>query len=414
MLTSLLTMWLTKSTKPFLFTNQNIFENYNNIDNLGIYVHIPFCRSLCDYCPYCKEIYKKERALQYKNALLKEITLRCHNKRIKKVTSLYFGGGTPALLIEYLSEIITTLQKHFDITEGIGIELHPEDITEQNLLYLKSIGITMISIGIQSFHKQCLKSLNRKKYNYANMAKIIKKANFETVDMDLIFAMPNQTQYTLKKDIEMAFRCHATQISTYPFIDFTFNNNQYKPLSEHKKKILSNTIVRYCNKTNKKRTSVWTFALPDTKKYSSITRNHFIGFGTSAVSLFCDTMHINTFSVKQYINTLHHNKQPNALTLRFTMRQKAVYYLFWHTYTLHIDNRDFKKEIGYDIEYLFRFEFCIAEKLGLIKKCPYGYTITNRGAYYYHYIEQKYTRSYIDTVWRICKKQAFPKKIVLK
>ena len=88
----------------------------------------------------------------------------------------------------------------------------------------------MISIGIQSFHKQCLKSLNRKKYNYANMAKIIKKANFETVDMDLIFAMPNQTQYTLKKDIEMAFRCHATQISTYPFIDFTFNNNQYKPL----------------------------------------------------------------------------------------------------------------------------------------------------------------------------------------
>ena len=133
MLTSLLTMWLTKSTKPFLFTNQSIFEDYDNIDNLGIYVHIPFCRSLCDYCPYCKEIYKKERALQYKNALLKEIALRCDNKRIKKVTSLYFGGGTPVLLIEYLSEIITTLQKYFDITEGIGIELHPEDVTEQKI-----------------------------------------------------------------------------------------------------------------------------------------------------------------------------------------------------------------------------------------------------------------------------------------
>lgn len=236
MLTSLLTMWLTKSTKPFLFTNQNIFENYNNIDNLGIYVHIPFCRSLCDYCPYCKEIYKKERALQYKNALLKEITLRCHNKRIKKVTSLYFGGGTPALLIEYLSEIITTLQKHFDITEGIGIELHPEDITEQNLLYLKSIGITMISIGIQSFHKQCLKSLNRKKYNYANMAKIIKKANFETVDMDLIFAMPNQTQYTLKKILKWHFdvMLHRFQHILLLILHLTIININHFPNTKRK------------------------------------------------------------------------------------------------------------------------------------------------------------------------------------
>lgn len=414
MLTSFLSIWLTRSMKPFVFTNQIKHQEYKEIENLGLYVHIPFCRKLCGFCPYCKEIYQKEIALKYKNALLKEIKLRCAKTPIKKVTSLYFGGGTPALLIEYLSEIISMLQQYFEITEGIGIELHPEDVTEKNLLFLKKIGVTMISIGMQSFQKECLDSLNRKKYDYTKIAKIIQKANFETVDIDLIFAMPNQTPQSFIKDIDMAFYCHATQISTYPFIDFTFNHHKYKPLSERKKKKLLNVITSYCKKTNKKRTSVWTFALPHTKKYSSITRNHFIGFGASAVSLLSDTMSINTFSVKQYIRTIRKGSLPSSLTLHFSVRQKAVYYLFWNAYTLYIDNDDFKREIGVSIQNLFSFEFWLAQKLGLLKKYKNGYRITQKGAYYYHYIEQKYTTSYIDTVWRICKKKAFPKKIVLR
>ena len=92
-----------------------------NLKNLGLYVHIPFCRSLCDFCPYVKELYNQEKALLYKEALLAEINLVCHGlKAPKTVTSLYFGGGTPALMAEHLGEIINKLKDYFIITGGIG------------------------------------------------------------------------------------------------------------------------------------------------------------------------------------------------------------------------------------------------------------------------------------------------------
>ena len=80
----------------------------------------------------------------------------------KTVTSLYFGGGTPALLVDDLKGIIDQLQEYFIISEGIGIELHPEDITVDTLQKLRTAGITMISIGVQSFDQSSLANLGRK------------------------------------------------------------------------------------------------------------------------------------------------------------------------------------------------------------------------------------------------------------
>lgn len=414
-LTSLMRIYLTRSFKPFHFKhayrNQLPFED---LHTLGLYVHIPFCRVLCSFCPYCKVLYCPDTAAKYKIALLKEIDLVGKQLKSKKnITSLYFGGGTPVLMIDHIKDIIDKLNQYFIIEGGIGLELHPDDITEENLEKLKLMGVTMVSIGIQSFHKKCLQKLGRNGHSFIDKLQLVKKKNFEVVDVDLIFAIPDQTEEILANDIKTAFDNGATQISTYPFIDFTFANNQYKPMPEHTKKKMLKALSKYCDSIGIDRTSVWTFAKSKTEKYSSVTRDTFLGFGVSATTLLKDSFKINTFSIEEYIKRVEDNCLPTSLTLNFTRRQRAVYYLFWSAYTMSIFSENYEKIVEEPLNKMFSFEFWILQRLGLVIKKEGSYVLTSKAAYYYHYIEQAYTTAYIDKMWNVSRKIAFPKEITL-
>jgi oxygen-independent coproporphyrinogen-3 oxidase len=416
LLASLLRILLTRSFRPFIFegSHQNRLD-FETLDDLGLYVHIPFCRSLCGFCPYCKEIYNKQKADSYKIALLKEIDLVCKNMAGKKqATSLYFGGGTPALMIDDLKDIIERLKRYFSIAGGIGVELHPSDITENTLQKLTSAGVTMVSIGIQSFNENCLQKLGRSSGSFTDKLKLVKNNGFDVVDVDLIFAIPGQTDEILANDIKTAFDHGATQVSTYPFIDFTFADNEYKPMTEKVKKRMLKTLTEYCRKINIDRSSVWTFSKHGTEKYSSVTRDTFLGFGVSATTLLKNSFRINTFSIEDYNERINADTLSTSLTVHFTKRQRAIYYLFWSAYSMKINKDKFEKIIGAPLDKMFGTEFFIAMKLGLIKKNGKIYELTDKGAYYYHYIEQLYTSAYIDKMWNVSRKKAFPDKIILK
>ena len=407
---------MTKSLKPFEFLNDyDELLDFKTTEPLGLYVHIPFCRSLCAFCPYCKVVYDKALAEQYLTALLREIDLvGSQLNEIKTVTSLYFGGGTPALMIDDLGTIINSLKKYYMIEQGVGVELHPDDITDENLAKLKAAGVTMISIGIQSFNADCVQALGRKSVDYIRVFGAVRKAKFETVDVDLIFAIPGQTTEILLKDIETAFQNGATQVSTYPFIDFTFANNRYKPLPEKDKKRMLTYIAAFARQNGYKRTSVWTFAKANTKKYSSITRDNFLGFGVSATTLLKDQFKINTFSIEDYVKRISTGQLPTSLTLRFSLRQRMTYYLFWGAYSMHISPQGFKQIFDKSLLKYFGAELLLSRMLGFIKRDGEAYCLTDRGAYYYHYMEQAYTTAYIDKMWNISRVTPFPDRIVLR
>ncbi len=415
-MTSLLRIWITRSFKPFEFTNRQADRlDFEGLDELGLYVHIPFCRSICSFCPYCKVVYDHELAEEYLAALLGEIELVGNTMSgPKEVTSLYFGGGTPALMLDRLGEIISALKKHFTIRDGIGVELHPEDVRDDTLDKLKAAGVTMISIGVQSFDPGCLSALGRSEPDCARIFDAVGKAGFETVDMDLIFAIPGQTAKILKTDIETAFSNGATQISTYPFIDFTFADNRYKPLPEKEKKRMLSEITAFCAEIGCQRTSVWTFARPGTGKYSSITRDNFLGFGVSATTLLKEQFKINTFSIEGYIERVRQGQLPTSLTLAFSLRQRAAYYLFWSAYSMRISPDRFKSYFGRSLGSMYGAEIKLCLLLGLLKRAGEDYELTEKGAYYYHYIEQAYTTAYIDRMWNISRNEPFPEKIVLR
>lgn len=422
--TSLLRILLTRSFKPFVFEgNHNRLLDYRGLENLGLYVHIPFCRTLCSFCPYCKEHYNPIVAKSYLQALLNEIDLVGQLKNEtdsiihrKRVTSLYFGGGTPALMIDDLGIIIKQLKKYFEITDGIGVELHPDDINSENINKLKAVGITMVSVGIQSFDPLCLSRLGRKNDQFSQKIQMLSESGFAAIDIDLIFGIPGQSAHSLRQDFLTAFANGATQVSTYPFIDFTFTDNRYKPESNHRKKERLKLLNNLCIEQGLERTSVWTFARKGTPKYSSVTRDNFLGFGVSATTLLHDQFKINTFSVDAYIKRLASQTLPTSLTLVFSIRQRAVYDLFWESYSLKIKPDRFQTNIGRKIEDMFGVEIWLARIFGLLQKNNkgYNYLLTERAAKIYHQLEQKYTHAYIDRMWHVSREVAFPPQVVLK
>ena len=145
-ITSLTRMWLTRSAKPFVFKNEYDQQlPFSDCDHLGLYVHIPFCKSICSFCPYCKVIYSEKSCDRYVDALLREIHLVGGQYSGRKTTtSLYFGGGTPALAADRLKEIsdavlIYNIQKlertHMSFNRGMDTE---------NLVHLHN-GVLLLS-----------------------------------------------------------------------------------------------------------------------------------------------------------------------------------------------------------------------------------------------------------------------------
>lgn len=157
-------------------------------------------------------------------------------KAKKEATSLYFGGGSPALMAQDIQSIVQRLKRYFIITEGIGLELHPKDCTTERLQQLKEAGVSKISIGVQSFQPEILKLLGRESVAYEKMFEAINQAGFETVSADFIFALPGQTIESLKEDIELAFAHGANHFAMYPFIDFTFTERKFRRRKRERKK----------------------------------------------------------------------------------------------------------------------------------------------------------------------------------
>ena len=414
MITNIFRIFLTRSFKPFILKSGQ--EDISSIDvkNIGLYIHIPFCKKICSFCPYYKVLYNKELMEKYIMGLLREIKLvAALDKKKIGITSVYFGGGSPALAIDYLPGIMASIDKSFNINGNIGIELHPRDINKGLIKNLKSIGFDMISIGVQSFQEKCLHALGRDNINNVEKIRIVAEGGFKVIDIDLIFGIPGQTSEDIIRDFEIAETNGATQISTYPFIEFSYSDLKSGPAGQKIKKMMLEDLIDISQRKDFKRTSVWTYSKKGHGTYSSITRDNYIGFGPGAASLTKNIFKINTFSLKEYIKCLSKGKQPTALTLKFDKRRRTLYWLFWSAYNLHLNRTNFSDLFNENLDSFFGFEIFLGKKLKLIKEEKEGYEVTFKGAQLYHLIEQIYTHQYIDKTWKIALGDPWPKKIIL-
>ena len=386
-------------------------------DSFSLYVGVPFCPSRCSYCSFVMSSIERAKKLvdPYADLLCEEIKLTAEiaNKLGLRLETVYFGGGTPALAADRLGEIIGAIKEHFVITEGIGVELHPDNVTPDVLRTLKTAGVTKISIGIQSFQTKFQSVLGRTSVDISAMKQALSEVPFETVSMDFIFALPNQTFEDLKADVDAAFQSGANHVAIYPFIDFTFTPSTVTTMPKKEKRELLDAITRYCMDQGYTRSSIWTFSSEADARYSSMTRDNFLGFGCSATTLLKDQFKINTFSVEEYCNRIAEEKLPTSLTLRFTLRQRMIYYLFWTAYSTKVAAGGFEKFFGVPLKKMYGAELKLAKLMGFVTEENGVYSMTLKGAFYYHYYENFYTLSYIDKMWGVMRKEAFPQELTL-
>ena len=184
-------------------------------------------------------------------------------------------------------------------------------------------------------------------------------------------------------------------------------------MPKREKRELLDAITRYCMSRGYPRSSIWTFSNEPNASYSSMTRDNFLGFGCSATSLFKEQFKINTFDVDSYCERIRSGRLATALTLRFTRRQRMVYWLFWTAYSTRVNADDFETFFGVPLKKMYGMELWLAKRLGFVTEHGSTYEMTLKGAFFYHYYENFYTLSYIDKMWGILREEAFPESIEL-
>jgi oxygen-independent coproporphyrinogen-3 oxidase len=185
----------------------------------GIYIHIPFCKQACHYCNFHFSTNRRTKAALLA-ALQAELSMQENYLEGQPTTTIYIGGGTPSLLeMEEIASLLAHVQQVFPYQEVVEItlEANPDDITPARLREWRSLGINRLSLGIQSFQDTLLAYLNR--VHDASKATesiaIAQAAGFETINIDLIYAIPGQTLALLQKDLEIALAHRPQHIAAY-------------------------------------------------------------------------------------------------------------------------------------------------------------------------------------------------------
>lgn len=199
----MLVNFLTKKIRTYFVGKQQEFafkkvntEEFNlpKVEKIGIYIHIPFCKSICPFCPYNKIKFDKTLIAPYLDAMLNEIDI--YSQRLGKVeiSSIYIGGGTPTNMIDELGVILKKIKESFLLNGDICIETSVADVNKETVDKLKSYGVTLVSLGVQSFKDKYIKFLGR---NYNEQAiepaiKLLKDAGLKSINIDLMFALKSQ------------------------------------------------------------------------------------------------------------------------------------------------------------------------------------------------------------------------------
>ena len=211
---------------------------------MNIYIHIPFCSRLCSYCTFSKvKSGDKELHKKYFEVLKKEMLLRSESLDNKNIKTLYFGGGTPSLVSpKVMGDFFSFLRSHFQISENIEItlECHPATVTEEKARLWEELGITRLSLGVQSFLKKFDDFLERDLSHTIQALETLEKRKYD-LSVDLIFGYPEQTKDDLFKDLEMISKFNIDHISYYA-LDYKVHS---KIESKQDKRLPFKTLQEY-------------------------------------------------------------------------------------------------------------------------------------------------------------------------
>ena len=364
--------------------------------NSGIYIHIPFCEKKCGYCDFYS-VTELDFKQEFLDCLEKEITLYAKEFSNEKIfDTIYFGGGTPSLLLPgQIYNILNLLTKYFKIDSNseITLEVNPGTISQQNLLEFKNDGVNRLSIGVQSFYDAELQFLGRI-HNADQSIKAIqyaKEAEYKNISIDLIYAMPNQKIKNWELSLNKTIELNPEHIAAYnltiekntPFYDLK-KNGKIKSLSESQEKEFFNITHSTLANSGYIHYEVSNFARGEEfiskHNYKYWQHIHYIGFGPSAHSFWNNQRWSNYSALNKYISFCKQNKKPIDFTESLKSKDLEFEYIFLSLRTykgLNLKKFREKFHFGFADKYKSIFSKLIKEKYAEIN--TNYFKLTNKG-----------------------------------
>ena len=359
---------------------------------LGIYVHIPFCKRKCAYCDFISFSGKARLIEKYVEALKREINEYKISKEDYVVKTIYFGGGTPSFIeSKYTVEILEAIKEKFNISKNaeITIEINPGTVTEEKLKDYYEVGINRISFGLQSTNSQLLKLVGRI-HSYSSFLEgynLARKTGFKNINVDLMIGLPVQTLKDVQKDLSRIIELNPEHISVYSLIveegtrieEKIKNKELYLPSEklerkmywEVKKKLEEAGYIHY---------EISNFAKAGYESKHNLScwnQEEYLGFGLAAHSYFNNVRYSNTDDFEEYFDWPENSK---IIHERQTDEDRQKEFMLLGLRKIEgVAISDFKNKFIENPIYLYRETLNKLVTQGLIEVDIDSIKLTNRG-----------------------------------
>jgi coproporphyrinogen III oxidase-like Fe-S oxidoreductase len=398
-------------------------EEFEAIDALGLYLHIPFCDRICPYCPYNKELYRSDTAAAYVRAVKREIDLYSDIAAGRPVTSLYIGGGTPTTMLRSgLADIIEHVRRRFDLRCDIHMESHPNHLSAANLRAITSLGVRHLSIGVEALVDRHLRYL-RRPYTASQVKEAVGRAvshGFTCVNVDVMFALPGQTSREVEETGQELVKLGVDQVAAYPIFLFPYTPMGSASASKGhvlrqslQRRRMMRILERIFHRAGYERTSVWAFTRRGVPRYCSVTVPLYLGLGAGAGSYLRDVFYLDTFSVAEYVRALEGGRMAIALSVDLTEKMQRAGWLYWRIYETRFRTADYRDRFGEDLDTTYGRYLLPARWLGLLQDDGDQITLSNRGAFWLHAAEDLLSIDSVGRVWGASRQDPWPERVVL-
>lgn len=385
--------------------------NLSTLGDMGLYVHIPFCKQKCMYCDFPAYQNLQDYYETYVYALVQEMDLWVSEhpeSKAKPIDTIYFGGGTPTeLSIQQLQMIVDKIKSTFTITDDchMTIESNPGEVDIQYLTKLVKLGFNRISFGVQTFDDKALTMLHRS-HNGEKAKQAVyeaKEAGFTDINIDLIYGLPRQSLEDIKRNLEIVKDLPINHISTYglqvevgTYLYHLVQKNLISIPNESIDESMYDTMMEGLKELGFERYEISNFAKDNSYSRHNLKYWHYIdylGFGAGAHSFYDGIRRSNNRNVMPYIQSVDRYIMPTIDTETITVERAQEDFCFLALRTKWgLDEQKFEDRFDVSVHNLFGNILEDLVTKGLLEYQNSSYHLSSEGAKHGNYVFSQFIR----------------------
>ena len=355
-------------------------------DRVSLYIHVPFCRTLCPFCCFNRYLFKEDAARSYFKDL--RIELDMYIGMGFKFSDFYFGGGTPTVLMDELEQFISYLRSKFEVRR-ISLETTPRELTPDTIDKLRQLGINRLSVGVQSFDNDLLKAMGRTLFKGEDSIEKLRMAQgkFDTVNVDLMFNFPTQTLQQFESDIRIFKELGTAQATFYPLMPSPHKldalTKKFRKVDTSREKQFYNLILSEVLDQGYRASTAWCFSRGDLMidEYI-IDYDDYIGIGAGSVGFLGGDFLVNSFSLDGYHNLITQGRLPVVRMRRLSETDHYRYYMLTKFFGMGLNTASFKERFSDDIHVKLLAELMFFKAMGVIRERDGHISVTRNGMYH--------------------------------